>query len=484
MVETYSLNDLLVAVRRGTRAESVAILNHFIENEEPLESDWIKCAALALRIGEIDKAKQAADLYRAVMPQTLRHLINYCGVYAEAGDLNRVLKLVEPQIKKDINDPNLFHLAGTVAAQLGHLDRAKYYLMHALKLAPQSGITWFTLSSITDFKKYPELLEKLEQALATIPAADEKNLQQFHYSLGKAYADVGRFEDSYNAYTQGAAIMQGVSRYSIENDQAFIADLIANHSAKALAQLPKAQTGYNRAVALLGLPRSGTTLLGQMLAKHSKIKGAAETNAIGHASMHLRNENFSDFPGFIAQHGDAQGAIDHIADVYAHVLNQQFSGNNLVVDKTIQLSRHLGIWAQALPQGRAVYIKRAPTDVAWSCFKSNFRSRADWSWSAGDIAAYMQHDEQLMNHWLAVMGERILTISYEELCHEPERVLREVCAHIGLAYEPHMLHFYKDNGPVFTSSVGQVHEPIHQKRIGLAANYPEFLAAYDQCRIS
>ncbi|GAB3290014.1 tetratricopeptide repeat-containing sulfotransferase family protein [Pseudidiomarina andamanensis] len=480
MVKTYSLDDFLKAVRQGHRAESLAILNHFIDNKEPLKSDWIKCAALALRIGEIHKAKQAADFYRSEMPQTLRHLINYCGVYAEAGDLTKVQKLVEPQIKKDLKDPNLFHLAGTVAAQLGQLDRARNYLINALKLMPQSGITWFTLSSITDYKKYPELLDKLEQSFAMVPEADAKNRQQFFYSLGKAYADLGRFDDAYKAYAAGAEIMQQASRYSVKADEQFVNDIIANHSSDVVANLPRSRSGHNRAVALLGLPRSGTTLLGQMLAAHSKVKGAAETGAIGYASMHLRNENFADFPSFIKQHGDPQGAIDHISDVYAHVINQQFSGTNLVVDKTIQLSRHFAIWAQAFPQGKAIYIQRNPEDVAWSCFKSNFRGRADWSWKAEDIASYMRHEERLMQHWLAVFGDRILSIRYEDLCQNPEQTLKQVCAHLGLAFEPSMLHFYKDNGPVFTSSVGQVHEPIHQKRIGLSANFKDFLDAWRQ----
>jgi len=476
----YTLNDALTAVRQGHRSETVAILNDFLERKPKIGGDWLKIAGLAIRIGELDKAKQAADIYRAEMPQTLRHLINYAGVYAETGDIQRALKLIEPLIKKDLDDPSVYHFAGTAQAQLGELDRARNYLIHALRKMPQSGITWFTLSSITDYKKYPELLNKLEQAFATIPEADAKNRQQFYYSLGKAYSDMGRFDDAYQAYSAGAAIMQQASRYSVSADEQFINDIIANHSAEAVAKLPKSRTNYNRSVALLGLPRSGTTLLGQMLAAHSKVKGAAETSAIGHASMHLRNDNFANFPSFIKQHGDPQGAIDHISDVYAHSVNQQFGGTNLVVDKTIQLSRHFAIWAQAFPQGKAIYIQRNPEDVAWSCFKSNFRSRADWSWSPSDIASYMRHEERLMKHWLDVFGDRILSIRYEDLCQQPEQTLKQVCAHLGMTFEPNMLHFYKDNGPVFTSSVGQVHEPIHQKRIGLSAQYKDFLDAWRQ----
>lgn len=476
----YSLDDALNAVRQGHRAEAVAILDGFLESKPQLGGDWLKIAGLAIRIGEFKKAHKAADFYRAEMPQTLRHLINYAGVYAETGDIQRALKLVEPLIKKEIEDPNVYHLAGTAQAQLGDLNKARNYLIHALRKLPQSGITWFTLSSVTDYKKYPELLEKLEQAFATINANDLKNRQHFLYSLGKAYADLGRYDDAFKSYSEGAAIMHQASRFAADIDDQFIDDLIANHSAKAIAKLPRGRTGYQRSVALLGLPRSGTTLLGQMLAAHSKVKGAAETGAMGHASMHLRNENFADFPTFLKLHGDPQGAVDHMAAVYAHSVDQRYSGNSLVVDKTIQLSRHLALWAQAFPQGKAIYIQRDPADVAWSCFKSNFRARADWSWNPADIARYMRNEERLMAHWLDVYGDRILSIRYEDLCAAPEQTLRQVCAHLGLEFEPAMLHFYKDNGPVFTSSVGQVHEPIHQKRIGLSANYPEFLKAWKQ----
>ncbi|WP_215396425.1 sulfotransferase family protein [Rheinheimera oceanensis] len=475
----YSLNDILSAVREGKRTEAQALITYFIETEPDLKTDWSKVAALAQRIGDIKLARQAADFFHQSCVKSAETDIHYAGLCAEIGDLNKALRVVSPYIARKVALPSVYHLAGTVQAQQGMLQGARLNLLQALALAPHLGISWYTLASIVDFNQHPGLLQKMEFAFSQLQADDQRNVQQFMYALAKAFNDLREYAKAWEFYKAGAQIMANISEYSVDDNTREINRLIAGFNNTSLQQLPQSRSTYNKGVAVLGLPRSGTTLLGQMLCAHSKVKGAGEFNAIGAACMHLR-DNFTDFPSFIARHGHSVAALEHIANIYQQVAEQRYSGQGYIIDKSLNLNRHFGIWAQVMPLGKAIYISRNDEDTAWSCFKSNFRSQAGWSWSVSHIAAYIKNERRLLQHWQKLYANRILHIRYEDLVARPQEVLTKICQHLGLQYEPAMLSFYKSSSPVFTSSIGQVHQPLHQGNIGLSQHYPDFVSQLAQ----
>ena len=472
----FDYRIIIDVLRQGKRTEAVALIEHFIEKKPTLKADWLKIASLALRVGEIELAKKAADLFYSMSIKDVNSDIHYAGMYAEAGDLTKALTIISLHIEAKVALPSVYHLAGTIYAQLGELERARSSLIYALELAPHLGITWFTLASIVNFKEHPVLLQKLELAYEQYTGQDQRNKQQFFYALGKAYDDAGHYDKAWENYSAGASIIRSLSQYSPDIDTTEVEKILKNFTPEAQQKMPYSRINDERAVAILGLPRSGTTLLGQMLSMHSKVLGASEFNGIGAACMHLLGKNFSDFPSYLKQHGHAIGALDHIATIYQHVADQQFAGEGLVIDKTLNLNRYFGIWAQAFPKGNAIYIRRNDQNTAWSCFKTNFRSQAGWSWSPATIKKYIENERRLLEHWKTIYNERILEINYEDLVDEPEQTLAKVCHHLDLKFEDSMLYFYKSTSPVFTSSVGQVHRPLKQSKIEVAERYPQFVS--------
>jgi tetratricopeptide (TPR) repeat protein len=472
----YSLNDILRAVREGKRTEAQALIIYFIDAVSDLKTDWGKVAALALRIGDIKLARQAADFFRQSCVKSAETDIYYAGLCAEIGDLDKALRIVSPYIERKAALPSVYHLAGTVQAQQGRLQEARLNLLQALALAPQLGISWYTLASIVDFSQHPGLLQKMELAFSQLKSDDQRNVQHFMYAIAKAFNDMREYVKAWEFYKAGAQIMANLSEYSVDNNIREIDQIITGFTKASLQQLPQSRSSYSRGVAVLGLPRSGTTLLGQMLCAHSKVRGAGEFNAIGVACMHLRDNNFTDFPSFIVGHGHPVAALEHIANIYQQVAEQRYPGQGYVIDKSLNLNRHFGIWAQVMPLAKAIYISRNDEDTAWSCFKSNFRSQASWSWSVPHIAAYINNERRLLQHWQTLYANRILHICYEDLVAKPQEVLTKVCQHLELQYEPAMLSFYKNSSPVFTSSIGQVHQPLHQENIGLSQHYPDFVS--------
>ena len=476
MSNQYTLVDVVTAVRCGKRVEAQALIAYFIDNNISLGAGWLQLAALAIRIGELQLARKAADLYYRQVERDADTDVRYAGLYAETGELIKAFDIIKPYIDQKYSLPSVYHMAGTIKAQLGELQQARLLLLEAIALAPHLGITWFTLANIVDFKQHKGLLERLELVCRETKSSDKLNNHFLNYALAKAQDDCGAYKAAWQLYDRGADIMRSLKTFALQDDKAQVQSLKNHFNKDALNLIPSSRKQNINVVAILGLPRSGTTLLGQMLSRHSKVQGAGEMNAIAASCMHLQGENFHNFPAFIKAHGHPEAALEHIATVYQHVASQYFDGNGYIIDKSLNLNRCFGVFAQALPMAKAIYIRRNDEDTAWSCFRNHFRHQADWSWKPKDIASYIAHERSLLEHWKTLYCDRILEIQYEDLVATPEVVLRNLCQHLEWSYEPVMLEFYQSKSAVLTSSVGQVHQPLHAGRLGLARNYPAFLA--------
>jgi len=472
--------DAEAAVKGRRRSEAVQQLNYLIQTKPKLASTWLKTAQLALTIGEKSIATKAAELFGSEVGRSVDNDVKRAGIYAEAGDLKKALKLIEPLTKRDVPVPSIYHLVGTVKAQTGDLLGARTNLSKALALSPQLGITWYTIATVTDFNEQTGVFTKLVEAEKSFKSQTDRNFALYSYALGKAYADRREYEQSEAMYQRGAKIFIQLKPFDIQADTQDVNAIIRNFNSNALDDIPTSKLDYDRPVAVLGLPRSGTTLLGQMLASHPVFKGSAESNALTGATMHLSAENRVDFPSFMKRHGDAQMAIDYMSQVYQHITEESFSGNGKVVDKTLSLNRSFGIFSKILPRSKAIYISRNAEDIAWSCYKTPFRANYSWSWHPETIATHIKNELRLIEHWKELFPERILHITYEDLVKKPEQTLTEVCGFLNIEYDKKMLAFHKNDQAVLTSSVGQVHKPINQNSVNLSANYPEFSKVFQK----
>lgn len=487
----YQQQDVIDAVKAGRRTEAEAILSYLIEQALPNDPQLLMLGGIALSLGEVDLCVQALGKFRQSSSMELNHLIQAAGLYAEAGQLTKAIAIVQPQAEKKLPYPAIYHLLGTVKAQIGRLAEARLDLIQALTLSPHLGVSWFTLASLINFSRQPPVLAQLQQcyrrfgepSIASEPAEPNAAKQEaadsyLHYAMAKAYSDLGQHAEAWQTYQRGASMQLARSLYDAAEHDRYVSAVIDNFTAEAVAQMPVNLASTTTPVAILGLPRSGTTLLGQMLSCHPQVAGAAELTAMPVAIMHLTRQQHSEFPHFIRQHGDPQSGIEHLAQVYQRISAQRIPAPGMVVDKGLTLTQHFGIWRQMFPGGKAVFIRRNDEDVAWSCFKSHFRSQADWSWSPEHIAEYMQNERRLMAHWLSLYPEQILQVDYERLVREPEQVLRQICQHLGMAFDPAMLQFHQSTSPVLTSSLGQVHQPLFQRESTAAQQYPEFFSRW------
>lgn len=439
---------------------------------------WRSIAKLADTIGEIDMSVESMRRFAAAEPRTLDRLLAYCSELATRGRLSDCLAEIGRLPKMVQNHAAVLHLRGALATQLGDFQTAEPLIRKTIEQAPLTGQNWLALSVIRKFTADDPDIARMETLRHDIKKTPPTSQATFFYALGKALHDTKDFARAFAAYSEGAAQKQLEESYHAAERERFAQKLVADFTSKSLAQLTPSGCDSNRPIFVTGLPRSGTTLVEQILTSHSAVSDGAELNLLRAALIPAGDFSFT---GAMAYQNRAK-SDDPWGDVardYLDMLNARFGPHGRIVDKTLNNSRFMGLLLHALPGARVIWLRRNPEDAAISCFRNYFSAPLPWSWSLADIAHYFRTDDALHWHWTTLYPNRILTVPYEELVSEPRAWIEKILAHTGLPEESGVFEPHKQKKrSVLTASVAQVREPISTSQIGAAKAYDEQMKAF------
>jgi tetratricopeptide (TPR) repeat protein len=485
---TTSASDLLTqAVRRfeaSDRARAAAIIVKLASEDAPLGDRWADVARLAATLGEVSAARAAMRRYVAGAAYDVERRLAYGAMLAELGHVAGAVKATEaflPNAPKP--DARLHHLLGTCYAQLGETEKAQAELRKAVALSSWPELTataWLTLADLKTFAEGDPDVVAMEALAAELGDAAPSALL---YALGKAYNDLGQIDQAFETYERGARQVRAARPYNGEAAHRFVDTVIAGFTADDLAKLPPSAIDSDRPIFVLGMPRSGTTLVEQILSSHADVADGAELNLFRVATMDLGGYAPADVTR-MAFRSDAADVWTRFGEAYLHLLDERFGPTGRVVDKTLNHTRFVGLIHHVLPNAKFIWLRRAPGDVAWSAFRSHFADGLDWTWSLADIGRQMADEDRLHAHWTKLFPDAILTVPYEELVADPKTWIERMLSHCGLPYQENLRDFHLTQRAVTTSSVSQVRQPISTRAIGQWKRYEEhlapFFAAYGQ----
>lgn len=465
------------AFSRGDPDKAVFLIKSLFRQGANLGERWGEIAQIALQLGEITLAVKASKRFAKTDRKDVMRQLRHAALLAEAGQVRQAHMVMAPFEKKAAGNPSIWHFMGTVKSLLGEREAAKQDFLKVLNAWPTAGQSWFAYAALKTFTPDDPDLAKMEQLSGQMSGVDPQTRGAFLYALGKAWEDAGDIDRSFLYYKKGARLFHQNRPFDHSADETFCKQAVQSYTAKALAELPSSQCESSRPIFVTGLPRSGTTLVEQILASHTKVKDGGELNLFRIALMPLGGFSFEHARRFSAGAG-RHTTWNHLAKKYLYLLEERFGRGGRIVDKTLNHSRFIGLIRHVLPEAKIIWVRRDPNDTAWSCFKTYFNRGMNWTYSLEGIAHYFKMEDILFTHWRKEFPERIHVVHYEELVRDPEVVIPAMLTHCNLEDESQTRKFYETRRSVATASLAQVRKPLTQASIGRWKPYAAHLKPF------
>lgn len=456
------VHEALTAFKARDRDTAAARLRRLVETGADLGPQWGAVSRLASTLGEIEVALTAARKNAAALPGDPGAQLAYGQLLAQYGRIEAALELGLNLTAQQPNNPAAWHFLGVCLSQRGKMELSIQALRKALALQrepAEMAPSWQSIAESKSFTPGDNDIEVMRSVLAKLPPDKEAARSVQLYALGKAYDDVGDVSSAFEAYAEGARIMRRRVDYRADDTDAFVSEVIADWTPEFAASLPAATTQSNRPIFVFGLPRSGTTLVEQILASHTDVSDGAELNLFNTAAMPIQGFTPAVIKAFAAKHGSE--GFDSIGRSYLDMLEQRFGKEGRIVDKTLNHSRYLGLIRHILPNARFIWLSRSPGGVAWSCFRTRFSRSVDWTWSLEDIGRYFRGEDRLREHWAPLLGDAVLTVPYDELVGDVDTWIDRILKHVGLPHQAGLADFHKTDRLVTTASFAQVRKPLY-----------------------
>ena len=340
-----------------------------------------------------------------------------------------------------------------------------------IQVAPGSGETYWSLANLKTYRFDDTAIAEMEKRAAT-PGDSRQSDVNFLFALGKAWEDRGDYERAWEHYRAGNSMQRAEVTYDPVQTEVMNDRLVATYTTEFLASVAGAGDADPAPIFILGLPRSGSTLLEQVLASHSEVEGTAELPYIGRLATSLNRNRQSgiNYPEAMRELSPA-----NIAALGAQYLGlarmHRRSGAPRFIDKMPNNFPNVGLIAAILPNAKIVDARRHPLDACLSCWRQLFAKGQNFTYDLTEIGEYYLQYQRMMDHWNAVLPGRVLTVQYEEVVLDFEAQARRLLAFCGLPWDDACLRFWESERPVRTPSAGQVRQPIYDRSVGHFRHY-------------
>jgi predicted Zn-dependent protease len=349
---------------------------------------------------------------------------------------------------------------------------------------PSFGDAWWSLANLKTYRFSQDEIERMRTEEA---AADPRPVDRYHlcFALGKAFEDRSEFAESWQFYERGNALKRAESRYRPEITETNTRRQIEVCTEEFFAARAGFGVPDRDPIFVVGLPRSGSTLIEQILASHSQVEGTQELPDIQRIVLEMRGRhsdlNDPRFP--TGQENSYPGVLAELAPEDFRALGERYLADTrayrthklLFIDKMPNNFRHIGLIHLMIPNAKIIDVRREPMACCFSNLKQQFASGQEFTYSIEDIARYYRTYLELMRHWDAVLPGRVLRVSYEHVVEDLEGNVRRILEFCGLEFEPACVEFHKTERSVRTASSEQVRQPIFRDGLLQWRNYEPWL---------
>jgi tetratricopeptide (TPR) repeat protein len=442
------------------------LLRHALRQSEHMPLAYRGLAPALMALGRLTEAEAATRYLARIEPQSPQTWVTAAGVAIRLMRQGEAVEAYERALELRPQEVGLQMSIGHLQKTLGR--RAESEASYKAALAMDRGRAegyW----SLADLKNYT--FSDLEiSAMQRLIAADPRgpsNEAQLNFALGKAFEQRQRYPEAFAHYARGAELRRREAPFDVGQFERRSARIRTFFNAAFFAGHRGSGDSSRAPIFIVGLPRSGSTLVEQILASHSAVEGTMELPNV----LNIVRE-FDDMATGRAGYPEAVGSApaERFAELGHSYIEQTAPLLRLTrerfTDKLPNNFSHVGLIQAILPNATVIDVRRHPMDACFSTFKQYFAEGQTFSYDLDDLGRYYRCYLALMDHWDAVLPGKVLHVHYEELVRSPEAGIRRLLEHCGLGFEPGCVAFHETQRPVRTASAEQVRQPIYTSAVG------------------
>ncbi|MEO7864930.1 MAG: tetratricopeptide repeat protein [Sphingomicrobium sp.] len=431
-------------------------------------------AKVQLRRNAHQAAEQAITLALKVEPDNAEAMTLMGQVLHETDRYAEAIEVLEKSVAKNDRNPEALNFYGVALKSVGRLDEARDNILKALKLNDTMYGAYANLNDLVDFSEGvgDELFQRMEAIMEAVPNAEADPYLPLHFAYAKALEDRGQHEKALEHYIIGGKMKRRQLEYKEEETFGFFDSIMAAFPKEVFANRPFEGIDDDRMVFIVGMPRSGSTLVEQILSSHPDVYGAGEVKYLSRAIGQLRDRfpSLPKYPEMAAKLTAGQYAL--AAKSYQEAIEAGAGDAKKLTDKLLTNYFFLGLINLLFPKAKVIHTMRDPVDTCLSGFTKLFKDDMPHSYDLTELGRYYGKYRDLMTHWDTVLPKGFLTtVVYEDVVADTEKEAKRLIEFLGLPWNEKCLDFHNSDRPVKTASVAQVRKPIYKSSVKRWAKY-------------
>ena len=506
-----TLNNLGTVLRdQGKAAEAI----EFYRKAVALRRGYVDAGsnlALALKdLKEYDEAKQILQAILAANPRDALAASRLGSIALDQGQADKAIVALEQSVAINANDGEAQNMLGQAYQETGQPQKAEAALRRAIALRPEYADPWNNLGNVLkELGQMKEALAAFDKAIALRPdmfaayvnlaevksytSSEDPHLKMLerylgeaealtparqvnlHFAAGKAYDDLKRYDDAFSHFRKANALKRASLAYDETAMMTFFRRIREVFDAGLIQRLGGHGAASAQPIFVLGMPRSGTTLIEQIVASHPKVRPGGELRDFSRTvAAHFAPRGTLPFSEYMSAVVPAE--MTAIGAEYIRRLDALAPGAAHITDKMPQNFFSVGLIHLVLPNAKIIHSMRNPVDTCVSCFTKLFTGSQDATYELGELGRYYRAYHDLMAHWRRVLpAGSFLDVRYEDVVADTEGQARRLLGFCGLEWDAKVLDFHKTDRPVKTASAAQVRQPIYSSAVARWRHYEKHL---------
>lgn len=455
-----------LAGRLGRYKDAEALLRRALELAPDFTAARANLATALYRQNRPAEAIDALDAILEAEPDHAGHQNLKAAALSRVGGYEEALALYEEVLDRLPGQPKVWMSYGHVLKTVGRTGDGVAAYRRAIALAPTLGEAWWSLANLKTVKLGEGDVAAMERALAA-PALPIQDRLHLHFALGKALEDSGEANRAFAHYAEGNRLRRAMIGYDADEVSTHVERSRAFFTPDFLASRAGRGCPASDPIFVLGMPRSGSTLVEQILASHPLVEGTMELPDIPLIARRLGGGKGEEdlYPECLEALGP--GELRALGEEYMERTRvQRREGRPFFIDKMPNNWVHVGLIHLILPNARIVDARRHPLDCCFSNFKQHYARGQGFSYSLTDMGRYYADYVRLMAHFDSALPGRIHRVVHERLIDDPEAEVRALLAYLGLEFDPACLAFHENRRAVRTASSEQVRRPLNREGQG------------------